>query len=791
MTRNAIVAGALVALAGTHASADVFSWASAISGDWSDHAMWNGPAFQTPDSILDSAILGGGNYEVVLDQNVSVGSLSISGDASVLGDNHSLFVNGDVSIMGSGSSLSVGDTPALRDFDADDVTVGEGFLVVYGGVAQIDGELRLTTIGGTFGGALVGGGDIEMNGSDDLVIERGVLWAMGGPSQYDTLTVRRTGSSTAKLDWTSPTANVTVWDAKTLSVEIPYAGALGGEITVSGSGGEARFVSDDPFVAGASSELVLVGGTNAERSIIEAPGVDSYGHIFVDGYGQMDSPLLAMRGTGQITPGSTLRVSSSAVFLDSFAFVANGPGASFVSSTPGQTVNVVGGSTAINLGDDGVFDLDGAGDRVVNIAAGSELSITAEHMDTANEVFNGTLNIEGDLLVNAVQGAGYWVNAGEINLENGGVYGRGFTNEAMIVGDGDIVCDLDNRGEIVADAGTLSLHDIDLDGQGSPQAGVVRAQTGDIVLPNGDNFAQHFSGDLYVGDGVGVREVFEMQADFWLQADDGKTGTITMNSGRMRASRIHIGGEFSSEGSSRLTVPSGDGVDRISFVTPSVNTISGTLEVDGETWTTSGATFLGDGEIYADSSLKSTYLQDDSDLAGVSLRSRGSVYLVETFGNGRASMANLTLEPTATLVATIEAFNAPGGSDRYLVGGQATLDGTLKLDLRVGLEDPTPGETYTIIEAGSVVGTFDEVDLSEVSDQFRAEVGYHADRVDVFVTCKADINGDGVVNGTDYGAWLNAFNHNMPVADQNGDGVVDPTDFGAWLANFNSGCGTD
>lgn len=51
----------------------------------------------------------------------------------------------------------------------------------------------------------------------------------------------------------------------------------------------------------------------------------------------------------------------------------------------------------------------------------------------------------------------------------------------------------------------------------------------------------------------------------------------------------------------------------------------------------------------------------------------------------------------------------------------------------------------------------------------------------------ADVNNDGVINGLDFGAWLNAFNANSPLADANQDGVINGLDFGAWLGAFNAG----
>ncbi|RNC82827.1 MAG: VCBS repeat-containing protein [Phycisphaera sp.] len=54
--------------------------------------------------------------------------------------------------------------------------------------------------------------------------------------------------------------------------------------------------------------------------------------------------------------------------------------------------------------------------------------------------------------------------------------------------------------------------------------------------------------------------------------------------------------------------------------------------------------------------------------------------------------------------------------------------------------------------------------------------------------CLADVNGDGAVTPTDFTAWVNAFNNNLPECDQNGDGACTPTDFTAWVNNFNAGC---
>ncbi|MGP1273512.1 MAG: GC-type dockerin domain-anchored protein [Phycisphaerales bacterium] len=54
--------------------------------------------------------------------------------------------------------------------------------------------------------------------------------------------------------------------------------------------------------------------------------------------------------------------------------------------------------------------------------------------------------------------------------------------------------------------------------------------------------------------------------------------------------------------------------------------------------------------------------------------------------------------------------------------------------------------------------------------------------------CLADVNADGLVDPSDFSAWVAAYNLHQPAADQNLDGLIDPSDFTAWVANYNSPC---
>lgn len=134
-------------------------------------------------------------------------------------------------------------------------------------------------------------------------------------------------------------------------------------------------------------------------------------------------------------------------------------------------------------------------------------------------------------------------------------------------------------------------------------------------------------------------------------------------------------------------------------------------------------------------------------------------------------------------------FNVEIGSgafDRIDVGDQARLGGTLNVGPAAGFSY-IPGASAVIVQASEIVGEFDDFVIDRQGDIVTRLV-YGPTTVRLATACIADANLDGVVNGTDFGAWLNAFNENDLIADCNLDGVVNGLDFGAWLNAFNTPC---
>ncbi len=777
-----LFASMLMAGAGS-ARADIFTWLAG-SGAWENPAMWNGPAGQYPDSILDTATVSGQLVSATLNQNLAVGTLNILNGAAVYSGGNTVFVNADTQLIGAGSSLSVTESPSTRDFDTDTLTISAGILAMYNGLAQFDEALVITNNGG-----VLGTGILEMNStSGNMDLTTGTIWAMAG-AVGDTLRMRRTVSSTSRLNWTSAGASIIVWDGKTVHNELPYAGSLGGRISVSGLGGTARFVSDQAFVAGNGSELELRGLNSQSTARIEASAVDSYGHVEVTGYGVIDAPLVALRGTVALEADAFLSVPAGLLIFDSLNVQASVPGTRVQLAKAGSTLSVTGGLSSISMGAGSEFDLDGTGDKVVNIANGSTLSLDVGSIDIgAFPSFGGTLNIDGALHVAAHSGADTWRSNGQIVLDSGAITGRRIDNAGTVRGTGVIGSAVINNGEITADGGTLQLGVVDMDGDSSPANGVLRAQTGDLVMNMQANGAsQFFTGSIFVGDGAGVREVLNADVNLVIRDQNGERGSMHLNSGFVVLSDFSNSGDLTAQGVSLLRTTGIDPVDRIEFNNQSVNTISGVLEVDGETWFGPDATFIGEGTIKAVSSSKRVFFQEDASLSDVSLVSAGEVHIWSLFQDNQATMGSLTLESTASLRVDMGDVLAPVTSERFVVLDNAHLDGTLVLDW-AGNNDAPVGETVTILTASSISGAFDGIDDSGMGFNRRAHVTVGSNSIEVFVTCLADLNADGLANFFDLSAYLAMFNGMDPAADLNDDGLLNFFDVAIFVGRLQLGC---
>lgn len=784
MTHKSTFILAMVAASGTAASADIFNWAGG-DGNWNNHTRWFGPANQYPDSILDSATVSGNFVEVLLNANTVTGTLNVLNGAGVYNIGNSLFVSGDTQINGQSSVLAVRESPALRDFDTDTLLIRNGAYFILGdALAQFDESVSIEQ-----GSVILGVGIIEMNSTTgDLDIVDGAIWADNSGMNGDTLLISRTQSSTSRLNWTHPGSNLISWPGTTIDIQIPFTGSLGGSIHVSG---DSTILSENAIVGSANSDISLFGGVLAgpDYSVIEAPIIDLYGSMVFNHQGVLRAPFIALRGTGEMGSDSELNIDATSIILDSLSISPIDDDGGLVRfGVNSTTLNVIGGTTTINTGVGGQFDLDGFGDMDVNIASGSSLILDVEFIERfGSNMFDTTLNIDGLLDVKEVVANNSWTNSGEIVLDGGVVAGRDLVNDTVITGSGTISATVMNNGEVIADGSTLFIDSIDLDGVNETESGIIRAQTGDIVCMSDPLFGQFFSGSMYIGDGAGGREVFEANFPMWFIVDNAAVGLLEMNSGRLRADRVHLDSLFSTTGVSLINASGNQSFDVIRFGANGTNTISGILELSGNTVIEAGAVFQGEGTMNGTNTNDTIDLANGASLGDVSLEAWGGVSIDDNNGVGEASVASLELVPTSKFKMDLAGDNNGVEHDQLAVLDSATVDGTLVLSVVDGFS-VSFGDVITILTADSVSGEFSDLDLSGLEFGQWAQVQMYPDHVDVLITCRADLHTNGQLNFFDVSAFLNAYSMEDPIADFTNDGLFNFFDVSAFLQAFNAGC---
>lgn len=497
-----------------------------------------------------------------------------------------------------------------------------------------------------------------------------------------------------------------------------------------------------------------------------------------------------MRGSIAFHGNSTLYINAGLANFHSVNMSSDNITAQLKFNGSSPVINFKDGLTTAFLGDNGRFDLDANGDATVNIEDDASLWIHAEYLDNApGSPFSGTLNIDGALRVEDAGGQTSWASNGQIILDSGEIAGRDIVNDGLIRGTGSIEGYVINNGEIVADGGTLQFGFVNMDGDNDQQDGVLRAQTGDLVMNmESDGGLHSFTGSIFVGDGQGVREVFNADVELILRDQNGIRGSMSLNSGFVSLEDFTTNGDMTVDGTSLLRTFGTNGADRIAFSNGSQTTVNGTLEVDGRTWFVPGATFSGGGTIDLVNSSRYVAFQDGADLNDVALASSGPILLADSF-QCFAGVRALEMRPGAELSVSMfySQLDEQIVADLLSVQETATLDGTLKISNFPQTQLPV-GQTLTVLEADSIEGDFDSIDISELGPNRRAFVTITGTSVEVFVTCFADLDADGQATFFDVSAFLTMYNANDMGADLNNDGQLNFFDVSALLSAYDAGC---
>ena len=127
--------------------------------------------------------------------------------------------------------------------------------------------------------------------------------------------------------------------------------------------------------------------------------------------------------------------------------------------------------------------------------------------------------------------------------------------------------------------------------------------------------------------------------------------------------------------------------------------------------------------------------------------------------------------------------------DKLLVTGNADLDGKLTVHL---LDDfvPSLGQTFAIITAADVDGTFEIEDLPDLTN-LELDVVYNATSVvlTVLSALAGDYNQNGTVDAADYTVWRNSVGGSSLPNEGASLGTVDDLDYDFWKTHFGESIG--
>ena len=155
---------------------------------------------------------------------------------------------------------------------------------------------------------------------------------------------------------------------------------------------------------------------------------------------------------------------------------------------------------------------------------------------------------------------------------------------------------------------------------------------------------------------------------------------------------------------------------------------------------------------------------------------------LESFGG------NVFMGPLATLEIEIAGLALGAEYDSLTIAGLADLGGTLDVQLLDGFS-PSAGDTFEIITAANVLGTFDTINLPSLPGDLLWFVNYGATSVSLVSTYAADFDEDGDVDDNDLATWESNFGL-TPVGHMQGDANADTwavgNDFLSWQRQFGS-----
>ncbi len=652
---------------------------------------------------------------------------------------------GELSVN-NGTLAGVNAVVAHSTASTGSLTVGTGGTVALSGVMRVGsggtGTLDInnggivTSNGNNFIGQLGGDGTVNIDGV-------GSQWTVNG---FDSVVTLGSGGGTGSLDITNGGAvsSSTITVGKLADNGLPSDTAGTGSINVAGAGSSLTGSTITVGLEGDGSMNITAGGqVSIQNGTI---GVSADADVVVDGADSgwtLFHPVNFIRGT--LTVGAGDQIGNFASFPPpplhtGTLTIQNGATVTAEESFIGKTRKGRGVLTVTGVGSSWSSGSQFTGNTFIGYEGDGELNVLNGATIQTGQAFVGRFGLRDRLKgVANIDGAGSnWTTASTIWV--------GFHNDPQIYFGAGIFFAEGNLN--VSNGGTVSAGQLSLANRRISKGVVNITDPGSTISVNSVALGNFTTSTFTYGSNAELNisnaGLLDVTGDINVYH-----GAINLDQGTINASNVILRGA--------LLVP------------PANSSETGDIAV----------TLAGTGQINA-----------NVDNLGGTVSPGLSPGILNIDGTyTQAIDANLAIE--------IAGFNPGSGHDLLAITGAATLDGTLELTILDTAFAPTLGDSFDILTASSIVGTFNDVTGTLVGGTTRFFVTYLADRVRVEVVATAphlagDLDDDGFVGIDDLNLILGRWNQASPagvwpLGDVSGDGFIGIADLNAVLGNWNAG----
>jgi fibronectin-binding autotransporter adhesin len=618
------------------------------------------------------------------------------------------------------------------------LSTGAGAKVALSGATITGGTLT-----GSGGGVFTAQNSSTLNGASALTISTGTalsvangqtLKATGTITNNGTVTLNSTGTNT-ELELTG---NTTWGGTGTLSLSnsatnliTASAGTdkLTNSSTIAGSGTISGLLIANSGTIEATQPVNLVvnpsTGTNTNTGTLEATSLWT---LDLKGTWTNTSGTIEANGAtstvlldGAAITGGTLTSTSTGVLVGENSATLNGVTISTGSTLQvnnGQTVNVSGTIT-----NNGAASLNSTGSNTeINLTANTTLAGTGTLTLGNNAANIITASAATDTLTNSetIQGAG--------NIGNGVA---AVVNMKSITANQTTALDIDtgtggfnNKGTVTVATGDT----LDITGgafknlTGTTLTGGIYAISGTMQYNSTSLVDTNAATITLTGAGAKLENSSAANALGSL-ASNSATGKLTVSSGQVlsdSATALSNAGTVTVASGSKLTLT---GATATYTQTAGSTTVSGTLTAPGGA-TVSGGNVFGTGGTWSGNVTNSGGTFN----VGAAALTAGKETITGTYTQGTGG--SLDIDVGGTTAGT--------QFDQLTVSGAASLNGTMNLDL-INSFVPTIGETFDILNASSVTGTFATVNGTGINGSEHFSVLYNSNNVTLDVVAGAGL----------------------------------------------------